>query len=156
MRFVTLAAALGTMLAFSACIPPSTPPSTLDIDPTYVRMTRAEFDRQILGRPFLVEGVLGGPPDRIFEYRRNGTYTLSALDGRGAAIQEREGNWRFEGGTTCTGRLSRSESGDSCVTIFASPLAEAPDVMSCNLRWVGQRGNLEDAAVHRCRVAARL
>ena len=150
MRIATLAAGLGMVLALVAC----TPPSALDTNPHYVRMTRAEFDRQVLGKPFLVEGVLGGP-DRLFQYGRNGKYTLSSLDGRGAPIQVREGSWRFEDGTVCTGRLSRSETGDSCVTIFSSPLAVAPDVMNCNVRWVGERGALEDAAVHRCRVAAR-
>jgi len=150
MRSIALVASLATVLGVSAC----TPPSALDTNPHYIRMTRAEFDRQVLGRPFLVEGVLGGP-DRLFEYRRNGKYTLSALDGAGRPIRLREGSWRFEDGTVCTGRLSRSEAGDSCITVFSSPLAAAPDVMNCNVRWVGERGNLEDGAVHRCRVAAQ-
>ena len=150
MRLIALVAGLATVLGLTAC----TPPSALDTNPHYIRMTRAEFDRQVLGRPFLVEGVLGGP-DRLFEYRRNGKYTLSALDRSGRPIRLREGNWRFEDGTVCTGRLSRSEVGDSCITIFSSPLAAAPDVMNCNVRWVGDRGNLEDQAAHRCRVAAR-
>ncbi|WP_144445648.1 hypothetical protein [Inquilinus limosus] len=150
MRLIVLVAGLAAVLGLTAC----TRPSALDTNPQYVRMTRAEFDRQVLGRPFLVQGVLGGP-DRLFEYRRNGKYTLSGLDGSGRPIQLREGNWRFEDGTVCTGRLSRSEAGDSCVTIFASPLAAAPDVMNCNVRWVGDRGNLEGDSVHRCRVTAR-
>ena len=150
MRLIALVAGLATVLGLTAC----TPPSALDTNPHYVRMTRAEFDRQVLGRPFLVQGVMGGP-DRLFEYRRNGKYTLSSFDGAGRPILLREGNWRFEDGTVCTGRLSRSEVGDSCVTIFSAPLAAAPDVMNCNVRWVGDRGNLEDEAVHRCRVAAQ-
>ena len=150
MRLIALVAGLATVLGLTAC----TSPSALDTNPHNIRMTRAEFDRQVLGRPFLVEGVLGGP-DRLFEYRRNGKYTLSALDGRGRPIRLREGSWRFEDGTVCTGRLSRSEVGDSCITIFSSPLAAAPDVMNCNVRWVGDRGNLEDSAVHHCRVTAQ-
>jgi hypothetical protein len=150
MRLFALLAGLAIVLGLAAC----TRPSALDTNPQYVRMTRAQFDRHVLGRPFLVQGVLGGP-DRLFEYRRNGKYTLSALDGSGRPIQLREGNWRFEDGTVCTGRLSRSEVGDSCVTIFSSPLAAAPDVMNCNVRWVGDRGNLGDEAVHRCRATAR-
>ena len=150
MRLIALFAGLAIVLGFTAC----TPPSALDTNPQYVRMTRAEFDRYVLGKPFLVQGVMGGP-DRLFEYRRNGKYTLSSFDGNGRPVLQREGNWRFEDGTVCTGRLSRSEIGDSCVTIFSAPLAAAPDVMNCNVRWVGERGNLDDGAVHRCRVAAQ-
>ena len=150
MRLIALVAGLATVLGLTAC----TPPSALDTNPKYIRMTRAEFDRQVLGRPFLVEGVMGGP-DRLFEYRRNGKYKLSGLDGNGRPILLREGNWRFEDGTVCTGRLSRSEVGDSCITIFSSPLAAAPDVMNCNVRWVGDRGSLGDEAVHRCRATVR-
>ncbi|WP_155888755.1 hypothetical protein [Inquilinus limosus] len=150
MRSVALVAGLAIVLGLTAC----TPPSALDTNPQYIRMTRAEFDRVVLGRPFLVQGVLGGP-DRLFEYRRNGKYTLSGLDGNGRPVLLREGNWRFEAGTVCTGRLSRSEPGDSCVTIFSSPLAAAPDVMNCNVRWVGERGSLDDGTVHRCRATVR-
>lgn len=151
MRLIALVVAgLATVLGLAAC----TPPRALNTNPHYVRMTRAEFDRVVLGRPFLVEGMMGGP-DRLFEYRRNGRYTLSAFDGSGRPVLLREGNWRFEGGTVCTGRLSRSETGDSCVTIFSSPLAAAPDVMNCNVRWVGDRGNLDDGTVHRCRATVR-
>lgn len=150
MRIAASVAGLTILAALAAC----TPPSALDRNPVNVRMTRAEFDRQILGRPFLVQGVFGGA-DRIFEYGRNGKYTLSALDGRGLPIRLQEGSWRFEDGTVCTGRLSRSEPGDSCITIFSRPLAQAPDVMNCNVRWVGERGSIQDAAVHRCRVAGR-
>jgi hypothetical protein len=150
MRLILWVVGLATILGLGAC----TQPSALDTNPQYARMTRPQFDRQVLGKPFLVQGVLGGP-DRIFQYGRNGKYTLSGLDGSGRPIRLQEGSWRFEDGTVCTGRLSRSEPGDSCVTIFASPLAAAPDVMNCNVRWVGERGALEDAAVHRCRVAYR-
>ncbi|MGO1076186.1 hypothetical protein [Inquilinus sp. CA228] len=150
MRLIALIAGLAIVLGLTAC----TPPSALDTNPQYVRMTRAEFDRGVLGRPFLVQGVMGGP-DRLFEYRRNGKYTLSSLDGASRPVLMREGNWRFEDGTVCTGRLSRSEIGDSCITIFSSPLVEAPDVMNCTVRWVGERGNLDDGTVHRCRATVR-
>jgi hypothetical protein len=150
MRLIALIAGLAIVLGLTAC----TPPRALDTNPQYVRMTRAEFDRVVLNRPFLVEGVMGGP-DRLFEYRRNGKYKLSSLDGNAGPVLLREGNWRFEDGTVCTGRLSRSEVGDSCITIFSSPLVEAPDVMNCTVRWVGERGNLDDGTVHRCRATVR-